>query len=98
MKKYGDFVIVHMNGLCPKGAKIPHQHSEPSSFAAAQGFCKELGKRPLHALAPFLVTEALGSSEGEVWFSQVRKEETPLGTCQQPSIIMLNLRFELRHL
>lgn len=63
---------------------IPHQPS--------------VGQYPLHGAALFLVTEALGSSEGEVWFSQVNEEETPVGTCQQPSIIMLELRFELRHL
>lgn len=85
-----------MNGLSPKG--IPHEHSEPRALLYLRALCKEVDKHPLHGPAPFLVTEALGSSEGELWFSQANKEETPVGTCQQPSIIMLDLRFELRHL
>lgn len=85
-----------MNGLCPKG--IPYQHSEPRALLQLRALCKELGKHPLHGPAPFPVTEALGSSEGEVWFSQGNKEDIPVGTCQQSSIIMLNLRFELGHL
>lgn len=59
---------------------------------------EELGKHPPHSPAVFLLAEALGSSEAEVWFSQVNKVETPVGISQQTSIVTLELRFELTHL
>lgn len=81
-----------------KGQRFPINTVNLQALLQLRALCKELGKHPLHAPAPFPVTEALGSSEGEVWFSQVRKEENLVGTCQQPCIIMLDLRFEFRHL
>lgn len=91
------FCIAHEWSL-PKRVWFPISTVGPRVLLQLRALCKELGKRPLPCPAPFLVTEALGSSEAEVGFSQVNKEETPVGICQQPSIIMLEMRFELRHL
>lgn len=78
------FCIVHEWSL-PKRAWFPINAVNSRALLQLRALCKELGKHSLHGPAPFLVTEALGSSEAEVWFSQVNKEETPVGTCQQPS-------------